>query len=363
MPVFKKPEVLVQRNSIVFPEFDYLQRNLMANVKALENNIRSRGMYIPNSNLLSQLLYSASEIEEGETDNAYFNRIRAMSVGMYTALGVIHEGGYGSVIHNAIYSDISEYFLAVESEFDSMSDDVGVRIISHPYVGGRVPEFTNVVTVDRLNRPKDSFAYFTIDFALLVFNYSKYVKEQRSLLKEGEELSNPIDNFLREIVYPSLVSQHMDLSFFNKLSRLITGAKFIRTKGTSDISLADYSSKTDDILDDYTDYIMSQITSIEQLLVLPLPSGKMIWDLMLEQDIKIQQTHWYYVMANGNLLSYILLVLAITGISSDMDEVGKVKILLKDLSNHRTVLNHMTREAKVEYQNIIRTLNSYSKDI
>lgn len=363
MSLFQKPEVLVQRNTVVFPEFDYLQRNLMLNCKALKEHIATRAIYIPNDNLLSQILYGAPQMEEGESDGVFFSRVAATSIGRYTALNIVSEGGYGMSVEGGVYSDINEYYLAVESEYDNKHTDLGVRIISHPYVGMGVPEFTVVTTVERLSRPKEQFAYFTIDFAKLILAYARYERAERKKLKEGEELSNPINHFLTSQVYPSLVEQHVDLVFFNKLTRLITGEAFINARTFTDLSLADYSRKVDDIISDYTDHIMSQMTSLDQLLMLELPSGRMLWDLLLEEDSKIQQTHWFYFLANSRMYLYIALALAITDVGTDADEVHGLKYMVKDLANHRTVLSHMTKEAKAEYGETIRLLSSYLKDV
>lgn len=363
MSVFQKPDVLVNRNAVVFPEFDYLQRNLSLNNKALEKHIETRSMFISNSNVLGQIIYGAPERDAEETDAAYFNRIKATSIGRYTSLGIVSENGYGKELSDGVYTDINEYYLAVESEYETVIDDIGVTIISHPLVGSRVPEFTAVDYVARLTRPKDHYAYFTINFAKLVLNYDKYVTALRANLPKGEEPVNTINRFLQTIVFPSLVSQHVDLVFLNKLTRLITGEAFLEVRSFTDLSLADYSSKVDDILDDYTDHITGQLTSLDQLLMLELPSGKIIWDLLLPEETKLQQTHWFYVMANSRLMSYLMLILNITGISTEMDEVNELKREIKDLGNHRTVLSHMSKESKAQYQNIVRRLTAYSKDL
>lgn len=363
MSVFVKPENLVNRNRAVFPEFDYLQRNLESNTNALTRHITGRMTYIDNSNLIANAIYGMPEREEQESDAVYHDRIKGLVTGQVTALGLVHDAGFGQVTEGNVYSGINEYFLSVESDYKPNSTDVGLRIISHPYTGDKLLDFTNVTTVSRISKPKEFFAFFTIDLALLVLNYSRYVIKERAKLKPNESLSDPIGNFIRDIVFPSLVVQHQDLVFANKFTRLLSGEYLIEPKGLTDISIASFSDKTDDILEDYLGYVTGDISNIEQLLVLEMPSGRMFWDLMLEQDDKLQRTNWFYYMANYRYYAFIILVIAIKGLSTEMEDMHKFKYELNNLRNFREVLGYMTDESKDYYNQAIKNLISLSNDV
>lgn len=363
MPAFIKPDKLVNRNRVVFPEFDYLQRNLQSNNERQAAHIRERTLYIPSDNLIAQLIYAMPLIEKDETDGAFFERIKGLTDGKLAAFGLVHQGGYGHSHSGNIYSQINEYYMHRYSDYSPESEAVGISIISHPYIGNEVPEFTAVKTAHRISRPEKRYAYFTIDLPCLVLNYAKYVKAQTAKLKEGDTLANPIPRFIRDIVFPALVVQHTDIAFVNKLTQLITGASYIQVDGMDGLSLPDYSRKTDDIIDDYFDHLTSQVTSLDQMLMLELPSGKMLWDVILEREDEVVTTNWFYYMANYHYYAFIILMLAITGITTDNDEVGVFKYELRMLSNFRSVLSHMDINGKEAYGQVVKNLTNYIKDV
>jgi len=363
MPVFNRPDVLVNRNRIVFPEFDYLKRNLLLNNNRIAAHMRKRTIYIPNSNLLNQLLYALPERDEHETDLLYHQRVSGIVYGMYTAYGLVHEGGYGGASEGTIYSGISEYFIAAEEPYVPTGNGIGIDIISHPYVSMTVPQFTDVTTTTRISKPREQYAYFSINLPLLVLNYSKYVITEQAKLKPNETLGNPINKFLQDIVYPSLVIQHNDIAFFNGLSQLLTGERLLEPKGFTDISLPDFSRKADDLVDDYFEFMTSNASSLDQILQMELPSGKIIWDLMLDQHDKLQTTNWFYYMANHRYYAFILMILGVTGIKTDNDLIGSFKYELKGLSNFSSVFSHMDAISKEKFKENIRLLNSFMRDL
>lgn len=363
MPVFNQPDVLVSRNRVVFPEFDYLQRNLELNNERYKGHIQKRTIHISNGNLLSQLIRALPEIEKDESENIYFNRIVGQSYGLLTTYGLVHEGGFGKSYSDSVYTGISEYFMAIESDYINIPTNTGLTIISHPYVGNTIPKFTEVETTDRIRKLESHIATFTIDLPLLVLNYVRYVKKENAKLKQGESLGNPVNKFLQDVVYPDLVTQHADISFFNGLTRLITGESLISPKGFTDISLPNFDRKTDDMLDDYFDYIVSNATSLEQILQMSLPSGKIIWDLILDQHDKITHTAWFYYLANHRAYAFILLTVTITGLRTDDDLIDKFKYEVKTLRNYTSVLNHMTPIVKERYRDNIQLLETYLEDI
>jgi len=290
---------------IALPEFEYIKKGLLSNLKIVNNYYRSGAYAVGSDHILVKLLYSLSV--DVDTDIFDYYRIvdnKALTVAQQ--LGFTTQFNKGKIFNNVFTTGNSKDVIMVHDSTINVN-------WCHEYWKDLRP-----IIVLRHNKTNiDSFLYnntvisnginvYTINLPMLAIQYRAYRHWQKTYVTEDTG-RNSIYHFLYSYPILNMIYSSMDYSIFNRIISIDNEIKKNEIQFKHPFHLTNFNDKIDRILSMLLNSIKSRNLDIASILqTFPVINKKSLFESLRLPDVfENRQIAWAIYLARIRALLFI----------------------------------------------------------
>lgn len=336
----------VGRHRIRLPRYPYVQNGLMANLLKHQKYYRNNTNRVDSDHLLVRMIHG-SPLPFSAADRTFINAAGDLMYEVSNSLGLTSNVNRGKVHYPGIFYGlgVSETIMVHDEEFDHYRpwDELRpVRIHRHP--GSR----SSLYPLDGESKETSGWAAISINYPMLMWVYRQWRLTDESYI-EDYDLS--IAHFVRMIILPWMVEDHLDLSVFNRLYNGLFKVEDDDRDIKNPFYQIDYQDKLDESLEEYLSQIDRRNLSLEDLLSsIPTVYRETYYSVIQPPDvISNSQTYWWFWVAYLPTLKFWVAYAYLTENKRNLTEQRSLLKLLTRTQRSRWLPKDVADEMSMDF--------------
>ena len=328
----------INRNGFSYPDHNYVVNAFEGNIERLESVMSKKAPYLPNNNILVDLIYGLP-LKEHLSDSDYYLHILYSLDNFLTAQKFADETHAPVFITDGIYNGIFELFISKPAKSLSTAKKV-ISIEHHPFNTPMLPIFgdveANVVRRDALD-----YAVISVDIPLLAVKWRNYRKEL--IRKNGPDTGVSISGYVMNELFPLLYRDHANIAMANLLYKQLSGDANVFVVKPDEVTQITIGNKAADSYANILMDILGRDLNIGGILkTTPLTEGFVLEDVVTNLNTELDKGHYLELISNFSLLRFLLSIANIVGNTVDSSYINNLHKQLRYLKNNNGLRNSFT---------------------
>ena len=315
----------VGRHRIRLPRYPYVQNGLKANLLKYQQYYQENVYRVSSDHLLVRMI-QGSPLQWAAEDRLFLNAARDLMYEVSNSLELTSNVSRGKTHYPGVFYGlgVAESIMVHDEAFDVFTpwDELRpVRVHRHPGSG------TDLYPLDGDSPEVSGWAAISINYPMLLWVYRQWRLTDKAYI---DDYALSTAHFVRMIILPWMVEDHLDLSIFNRLYNGLFKVEDETRDRKTPFYQIDYQDKLDESLEEYLSQIDRRNLSLEELLSsIPTAHHETYYSLLGVPDvITNSQTRWWFWIAYLPTLKFWC---AYDYLSDNNRNLTEQKALLKEL--------------------------------
>jgi len=328
-------DLFFKKSSIEYPiklytKFEFIKRRYSDELERITDYYRNRIRAVDNKHPISRIVNTlAPDINMELID--YFKIVDTSSRFVSKQFGFVSNINKGKVFDSVFYGKNSkEVFLYTEYDIDLFEIEYtwqSEKAIKCVYTEDSSCDF--YCPIGDKDFEKNRMSVYEIDLRLLLLQYKFWSRMQIDM-----DLGTNTNEFIANFVLPNMMEDLLDMNIYNRYNNILLG------KGMNDniyphpFHVLDYRKGMDNIFKRIKKDNTNSKMFIEQIIgTCPLVSNNSFKLLQLNNRMFNRQSMWALMVSRVDYILGILKILGSKGISTNLTEITKLPITIKELEN------------------------------
>jgi len=295
----------------LFPEWDYVKRNMILNVIEVLERLHSRPMTTHKAHPLINYLMNIGFSLNTDLDT-YMRMTEERSFFLTFTEGFVSSSSYGKVLNGIFYGrGIKELVIVDDSDFDYKKHLKNWKYIAPLQVLlSDVSDFS-YLTPDGYDNWElsNNIAVFSLNLKKLLFVYYMWVKENKDKYDAGkDEMLLGTQHLLKMIILPNTLFSQIDMIVWNRLRNYFYGMPMSKPLRRLPFTVKDLTRRVDSSLMHMIKILTRTTYTYETLLnSIPAITQPNMYDFLQMPDLALtRQVNWAFAVSRASVFRFII---------------------------------------------------------
>lgn len=343
----------VQRGAVMVPELSYITNGMRRNLNRFTMYYQQEPRAVKSQHFLVRLIQS---IHVSLSNDVFFYRqlVSEITNEVARSVGITTPLYRGKIRRGVLFQNVNESYIATNEPFDIDSDWRSwspLKIHAHPF---------DTITPTPMNGAgigtNEDFAVVSINIPMLAAQYRQWHYEERQV--SIDESPRSVMQFVSMYPLTNILESFIDISMFNRLSKIHSERSFREIEVSNPFLLNDYRPAFDKAVGKLVEQLERKTLPYSALVQqIPNISDSSAFDVFeLPKTTMTRQDEWVFMVSRLPLVKYLLSMNFVTGNRNNRQGNNHIKRILRQAKSDRIIQQSLPRQLS---EIVIEDINEY----
>jgi len=344
-------KTIAAANGRAFNKYQYVQRGLSANIKAVTGYSAKNSIRIKSSHPLIKLIHSIN-IPITQEGNRYYSNVDDISFEIANGVGFTSEISAGKTFADTLFAEVAgEVYLSMTGERPKLNhvgrlenwkrvESMKVLYTDDNNLNLDIPQGLTTSTVG-------GWRVISIDIPLFALQYREWMYEQ---LEKPVDIRENLSQFLYKYPLTNMLESQLQHSLFNRLRNNDNGVSNTDSTLRTVVPIINFSDKLNDSHEDFLQWVYRDRSSWDEILdTIMLTENVTLRDGLPKLNVvNTRQVYWLVILVYLPFIEWLVNTHLLNDRSTNKQYINSLRKKIRRIRSDRSTSVAPTPELAVE---------------